>query len=211
MSYNEESISEKYELSFVLVDNVQNYFEIIRADRVPDKAQFIRVVSGKFGATASFINLMDKYKNGTDTVSDWLGEGADLATIVAGYTANPFVAGVATALGIASFLTSDTAKTMAGIWLDSVNKYGIFDTETGQLILPPGILDSFLSPDGPDMSNAENQASPIIIDLDGDGIETLSVSSGVFFDHDDNPFAGKSAGFAAKHFVSWSYSGNGTY
>ncbi|ATM05931.1 TPA: hypothetical protein ACTXAV_003329 [Raoultella planticola] len=211
MSYNEESISEKYELSFVLVDNVQNYFEIIRADRVPDKAQFIRVVSGKFGATASFINLMDKYKNGTDTISDWLGEGADLATIVAGYTANPFVAGVATALGIASFLTSDTAKTMAGIWLDSVNKYGIFDTETGQLILPPGILDSFLSPDGPDMSNAENQASPIIIDLDGDGIETLSVSSGVFFDHDDNPFAGKSAGFAAKHFVSLSYSGNGTY
>ena len=211
MSYNEESISEKYELSFVLVDNVQNYFEIIRADRVPDKAQFIRVVSGKFGATASFINLMDKYKNGTDTVSDWLGEGADLATIVAGYTANPFVAGVATALGIASFLTSDTAKTMAGIWLDSVNKYGIFDTETGQLILPPGILDSFLSPDGPDMSNAENQTSPIIIDLDGDGIETLSVSSGVFFDHDDNPFAGKSAGLAAKHFVSLSYSGNGTY
>ncbi|HFP9304761.1 Uncharacterised protein [Raoultella planticola] len=211
MSYNEESISEKYELSFVLVDNVQNYFEIIRADRVPDKAQFIHVVSGKFGATASFINLMDKYKNGTDTVSDWLGVGADLATIVAGYTANPFVAGVATALGIASFLTSDTAKTMAGIWLDSVNKYGIFDTETGQLILPPGILDSFLSPDGPDMSNAENQASPIIIDLDGDGIETLSVSSGVFFDHDDNPFAGKSAGFAAKHFVSLSYSGNGTY
>ena len=208
MSYNEESISEKYELSFVLVDNVQNYFEIIRADRVPDKAQFIRVVSGKFGATASFINLMDKYKNGTDTVSEWLGVGADLATIVAGYTANPFVAGVA---GIASFLTSDTAKTMAGIWLDSVNKYGIFDTETGQLILPPGILDSFLSPDGPDMSNAENQTSPIIIDLDGDGIETLSVSSGVFFDHDDNPFAGKSAGFAAKHFVSLSYSGNGTY
>ncbi|QFG76744.1 hypothetical protein DMB90_12010 [Raoultella planticola] len=34
-----------------------------------------------------------------------------------------------------------------------------------------------------------NQASPIIIDLDGDGIETLSVSSGVFFDHDGNQFA----------------------
>ncbi|WIO45048.1 calcium-binding protein [Klebsiella electrica] len=39
------------------------------------------------------------------------------------------------------------------------------------------------------MSNAENNASPIIIDLDGDGIETLSVSSGVFFDHDGNQFA----------------------
>ena len=163
MSHDEERVSEKYELSFVLVDNVQNYFEIIRADRVPDKAQFIRVVSGKFGATASFINLMDKYKNGTDTVSDWLGVGADLATIVAGYTANPFVAGVATALGIASFLTSDTAKIMAGIWLDSVNKYGLFDVETGQFILPPGMLDSFLSSEGPDMSNAENNASPLLL------------------------------------------------
>jgi hypothetical protein len=137
----------------------------------------------------STANLMDKYKNGTDTVSDWLGVGADLATIVAGYTANPFVAGVATALGIASFLTSDTAKIMAGIWLDSVNKYGLFDAETGRFILPPGMLDSFLSSEGPDMSNAENNASPIIIDLDGDGIETLSVSSGVFFDHDGNQFA----------------------
>ena len=200
MSHDEERVSEKYELSFVLVDNVKNYFEIIRADRVPDKAQFIRVVSGKFGATASFINLMDKYKNGTDTVSDWLGVGADLATIVAGYTANPFVAGVATALGIASFLTSDTAKIMAGIWLDSVNKYGLFDAETGRFILPPGMLDSFLSSEGPDMSNAENNASPIIIDLDGDGIKTLSVSSGVFFDHDGNQFAGKPAVFTVKHF-----------
>jgi hypothetical protein len=91
--------------------------------------------------------------------------------------------------GIASFLTSDTAKIMAGIWLDSVNKYGLFDAETGRFILPPGMLDSFLSSEGPDMSNAENNASPIIIDLDGDGIETLSVSSGVFFDHDGNQFA----------------------
>jgi hypothetical protein len=42
---------------------------------------------------------------------------------------------------------------------------------------------------GPGLICAENQASPIIIDLDGDGIETLSVSSGVFFDHDGNQFA----------------------
>ncbi|VFS92179.1 Uncharacterised protein [Raoultella planticola] len=42
---------------------------------------------------------------------------------------------------------------------------------------------------GPGLVCAENQASPIIIDLDGDGIETLSVSSGVFFDHDGNQFA----------------------
>jgi hypothetical protein len=96
---------------------------------------------------------------------------------------------------------------MAGIWLDSVNKYGLFDAETGRFILPPGVLDSFLSSEGPDMSNAENNASPIIIDLAGDGI-SLSVSSGVFFEHADNPFVGKSAGFTVKHFFRLSYSGN---
>jgi Ni,Fe-hydrogenase III large subunit len=40
------SISEEHELSFVVVDNVQNIFEILLADRIPDKAQFIRVVVG---------------------------------------------------------------------------------------------------------------------------------------------------------------------
>ena len=183
-----------------IADLVQSVLELQFKYKFPADEQFFKVISGKFGAVFSTANLMDKYKNGTDTVSDWLGVGADLATIVAGYTANPFVAGVATALGIASFLTSDTAKIMAGIWLDSVNKYGLFDAKTGRFILPPGMLDSFLSSEGPDMSNAENNASPIIIDLDGDGIETLSVSSGVFFEHADNPFAGKPAVFTVKHF-----------
>ena len=183
-----------------IADLVQSVLELQFKYKFPADEQFSKVISGKFGAVFSTANLMDKYKNGTDTVSDWLGVGADLATIVAGYTANPFVAGVATALGIASFLTSDTAKIMAGIWLDSVNKYGLFDAETGRFILPPGMLDSFLSSEGPDMSNAENNASPIIIDLYGDGIETLSVSSGVFFEHADNPFVGKPAVFTVKHF-----------
>ncbi|AKJ94662.1 hypothetical protein TVD_04425 [Thioalkalivibrio versutus] len=37
--------------------------------------------------------------------------------------------------------------------------------------------------------NAEAQASPIILDLDGTGINTVGFDSEVYFDHDDNGFA----------------------
>ncbi len=40
---------------------------------------------------------------------------------------------------------------------------------------------------------AERTTSPLIVDLDGDGVETTSVADGVYFDHDGNGFAEKSA------------------
>lgn len=36
---------------------------------------------------------------------------------------------------------------------------------------------------------AEVQTSPLIVDLDGDGVETTSVANGIYFDHDGNGFA----------------------
>ena len=42
------------------------------------------------------------------------------------------------------------------------------------------------------MSTATTARSPLVIDLDGDGVETTTVESGVYFDHDDNGFAEKS-------------------
>ena len=42
------------------------------------------------------------------------------------------------------------------------------------------------------MDTAEKTKSPLIVDLDGDGIETVGVSDGVYFDHDGNGFAEKS-------------------
>ncbi|WP_181015777.1 calcium-binding protein [Citrobacter amalonaticus] len=70
-------------------------------------------------------------------------------------------------------------------------KYGIADPETGGWLLPPHdlLLEQLSGAAGPDLSNAENTASPIIIDLDRDGVETISVGNGVFFDHDGNKFA----------------------
>ncbi|TCQ85615.1 Ca2+-binding RTX toxin-like protein [Rahnella sp. JUb53] len=50
---------------------------------------------------------------------------------------------------------------------------------------------------GPSLDEAENQSSPIIIDLDNDGVETISLKDGVFFDLDNNGFSEKS-GWAEK-------------
>ncbi|SUY95225.1 Cyclolysin [Citrobacter freundii] len=67
----------------------------------------------------------------------------------------------------------------------------------GAMQAPDGVADGLLSlfpglfgpPGGPSKDKAENTFSPVILDLDGDGVETLSLSSKVFFDHDGNKFA----------------------
>ena len=41
-------------------------------------------------------------------------------------------------------------------------------------------------------TTAQSHQSPLALDLDGDGVETTTVESGVYFDHDDNGFAEKS-------------------
>ena len=41
-------------------------------------------------------------------------------------------------------------------------------------------------------TTAHEQVSPLALDLDGYGVETTTVESGVYFDHDDNGFAEKS-------------------
>lgn len=42
------------------------------------------------------------------------------------------------------------------------------------------------------MSTAESTTSPLVVDLDGDGVETTTEEDGVYFDHDNNGFAEKS-------------------
>ncbi|HED3065452.1 TPA: hypothetical protein R4057_002420, partial [Kluyvera ascorbata] len=66
-----------------------------------------------------------------------------------------------------------------------------------QCLLPPGVtfpgmmLPGFIPPGtcGPDMSIPETTTSPVILDLDGDGIETRGLQDRIFFDHDGNHFA----------------------
>ncbi|MEE9667983.1 hypothetical protein V4849_04870 [Kluyvera ascorbata] len=69
--------------------------------------------------------------------------------------------------------------------------------EGGICLFPPGSpypgisYPGFIPPGtcGPDISIPENTTSPVILDLDGDGIETRSLQDGIFFDHDGNHFA----------------------
>jgi len=60
-------------------------------------------------------------------------------------------------------------------------------------------------------SSAETVMSPIILDLDGDGVETTGVKSGAYFDHDGNGFA-EQTGWANRDdgLLVFDKNGNGT-
>jgi len=64
---------------------------------------------------------------------------------------------------------------------------GLVGSEIGHALsdLLGGLLDLF--------HTAEATKSPLILDLDGDGVETTLLNDGINFDHDDNGFAEKSA------------------
>ncbi|MCZ4321518.1 calcium-binding protein [Pseudomonas anguilliseptica] len=59
-------------------------------------------------------------------------------------------------------------------------------------------------------SSAEKTVSPLILDLDGDGVETISKADGVYFDHDGNGFA-EATGWVGKDdgLLVWDRNGNG--
>ena len=64
--------------------------------------------------------------------------------------------------------------------LNSIDAAKSFLSETGNSLIDKikGLFDT-----------AENTKSPLVIDLDGDGVETISSSTGVHFDLDNNTFA----------------------
>ena len=186
-----ENESEDYhrDLAGAVMDLAQSISEVLARNKTLIPEQFISVMSGKIGGVFSVAILFDKYSKGEDTLSDWLGAASDISLVIAGYTGNPFIAGLATALGIASFLTSDGAKAMGLAFLDAIQNFGLPAGENGDVILLPPQSLAPNPPTCPNMDLPQNTPSPIILDLDGDGIETRSLDDGIFFDHDDNQFA----------------------
>jgi len=64
--------------------------------------------------------------------------------------------------------------------------------------------------EGPDMGPAEHRTSPIVIDLDGDGVETVSLKNDRYFDHDANGMLERTAWASADDgFLVRDLDGNG--
>jgi len=57
---------------------------------------------------------------------------------------------------------------------------------------------------------AEQTASPLVLDLNGDGVKALGISAGVYFDHDGNGFAQLSGWVSPDDgLLVWDRNGNG--
>ncbi|WP_392561519.1 hypothetical protein RHO12_10300 [Orbus sturtevantii] len=155
--------------------------------------QLAHILGGKFGGTISVANLFDKINKGTATTSDYLHAASDVAWIVAGYTKNPYVIAAAATLGLAAYVTSDDLKEHLNILLNLVNEYGLADPDLGGYLISPGTLTNYLNnlnTDTPKIPDGALTAwSPIIVDLDRDGIETLSKDQDIHFDLNTNTFA----------------------
>lgn len=48
---------------------------------------------------------------------------------------------------------------------------------------------------GSDFTTVSETRSPLVVDLDGDGVETVSVEEGVYFDHDGNGVRKRRVGY----------------
>lgn len=163
-----------------------------------------------YGYTGVFFAIQDSIKQGS---ADPLYKYA-LGTI-ATIAAAPFVVGTGKAVLAAIVLSYLVNKSWeAGEWLaenqeeiiknikDALSDASIFIDESGIITIPLQIMQQYL----PSSANGENMClinpnikdlfdgselikSPLVLDLDADGVETTGLGSNIFFDHDKNGFA----------------------
>ncbi|WP_019448919.1 calcium-binding protein [Cupriavidus sp. BIS7] len=126
----------------------------------------------------------------------WLMAG--VGVVVGMPVAFPAIA-IGIAAGAGSYFGGALWPETKEYWLDSEFLRGLTNN-IGDVIT--GIADTF--------KRAETTRSPIILDLDGDGVETIGTGSGVYFDHDNNGFA-ENSGWVGKDdgILVWDRNGNG--
>lgn len=85
-----------------------------------------------------------------------------------------------------------------GFEINRLHAYGLLDKADEKFIYSKLVdaLDENISSYVESMSAADFNYSPIILDLDGDGVETIGYKEGAYFDHDGNGFA-EQTGWAA--------------
>ena len=116
--------------------------------------------------------------------------------------------GVAGLLGITPAMAVFAVSGLAVTLYDGMKYKG-----SDGCVNPPHIPLGDLIPPGsgsPDMKPGENASCPLIIDMDGNGIKTISINKNVFFDLDNNLFA-ESTGWVDKGdaFLVWDRDNNG--
>ena len=110
------------------------------------------------------------------------------------YKKDPQVAGKQAFKDLSVTLATETYGTHVGITvgvgIDLIYR-GHPELNAYNALVEGGVIDKYgyrIPKRAPSLDYANAQSSPIIFDLDGDGIETISKSQGVYFDHDGNNF-----------------------
>lgn len=103
----------------------------------------------------------------------------------------------------------ETALTVGRIKLGDLAKSleHAFESVRGLL---PDWLDRLITDLQDQFTDAKTTASPLTLDLDGDGVETVSKAEGIHFDHDGNHYA-ETTGWVGKDdgLLVWDRNGNG--
>ena len=130
---------------------------------------------------SQFNQINDRASNNEEINTDDLEKALTIRDVFSDMIEYKFPPRVQAAVGEAFFLQSilETIQDHFNKFYEIAEKF--YDD---MMKLARGMNDSF--------STAHKQASPLALDLDGDGVETTTVETGVYFDHDDNGFAEKS-------------------
>jgi hypothetical protein len=152
-------------------------------------------LTGQNNIVANFSVLFEKFEAGTVTTEDYLSVGSAMLTTATafGFLVNP---------GSKAVTAMDIAAGLAGALFIWKQTYGCNDGEGEEEPYDPGDVGGISQdpetgfpvgigpPDGPDrFGDAENTKSPLILDLNGDGVKTLNKTAGKYFDHAGDGFA----------------------
>lgn len=153
--------------------------------------------------TISLADFVTKNKNGTLKNSDISNLLYTTSTTLAKFCIligkkHPAIFAAVGFFGAVNYITEQTERKelanekfvsdlMDSILSEYPNVDGMYGPDSSLIL-------GFICPlDGPGKGDSENIISPIVIDLDRDGIETTSVRDGVFFDHNNDGFSERSA------------------
>ncbi|WP_137924497.1 calcium-binding protein [Cupriavidus sp. 2SB] len=198
MTGTKSSTAEKLETIAGAIGIAGTLLVKIAAKSNPWAGAYTTILTGQPAWVAAMADLLDKTDQGTakweDVAEVVLKTEALIAAygVVVGATLAPQAAVLVAGLGI--LLTAWRHRDVVDDMLPSdalaeVYKALGINAPTGKDAISSSLRDKW--------NNNAQTVSPLIIDLDGDGVETVSSADGIYFDHDGDGFA-ESTGWVGK-------------